>query len=200
MAGLVLVRHAVTPETGKRLSGRLPGVALSAEGRAQAEAVARCLADLPVAAVYTSPLQRCRETARVVAAPHGLKPVQYRSLIEVDYGSWSGRTLASLRRTKAWKHLLVAPSRVVFPGGERLGDVRGRAVAACEEIAAAHGTGTVVLVSHGDVIRSVLAHYLGMPIDLFHRVLISPGSVSRIDLPPGGAPRVTAVNHVPGPG
>jgi probable phosphoglycerate mutase len=196
VARLLLVRHAATPETGKRLTGRLPGVGISPRGAAQAEATARLLAELPIAAVYTSPLRRCRETARIISAPHGLDPVQYRSLIEVDYGSWSGRTLASLRRTKAWRALLSTPSRVTFPGGERLGEVQARGVAACEDLAAGHKDATIVLVSHGDVIKAILAHYLGVPFDLFQRISVDPASVSEIHLPAAGFPRVLRVNHL----
>lgn len=197
MARLLLVRHAATPETGTRLTGRLPGVGISPAGTGQANALADLLAGLPVAAVYTSPLLRCRETARIIAAPHRLDPVPYRSLIEVDYGAWSGRSLASLRRTKAWKQLAVAPSRLSFPGGERLGDVQGRAVAACEDLVGAHRSDTIVLVSHADVIKAILAHYLGTPFDLVQRLVIDPASVSELDLPPEGPPRVIRVNQVP---
>lgn len=197
MATLLLVRHGLTAETGKRLSGRRPGIGLTEEGRSQAEAAGRALERVPLAAVYTSPVQRCRETARLVAAPHGLTPVQYRSLIEVDYGSWTGRSLGHLRRTKLWRRLDAAPSRVVFPGGERLGAVQGRAVQACEEIAVLHEHSSVVLVSHGDVIAAVLAHYLGMPTDLYRRLRVAPASISRIELPVDGPPAVSLVNHVP---
>jgi probable phosphoglycerate mutase len=196
MPRLVLIRHAPTPETGKRLTGRLPGVGLGPAGREAAVRTARALAGLPFAAVYSSPLRRCKETARIVAEPHGLVPVAYRSLIEVDYGTWSGRSLASLQRTRLWRELLVAPSRARFPGGERLGEVAVRAVAACEELASAHAKGTVALVGHGDVIKAALAHYLGTPIDLFQRITIAPASWSVIDLPAGGMPRVICVNRV----
>lgn len=195
MSRLVLIRHAPTPETGKKLTGRLPGVGLGPEGRALAEATAAALASAPFTTVYSSPVLRCKETARIVAEPHGLDPVAYRSLIEVDYGTWAGRSLASLQRTKAWRRLLVAPSRFRFPGGERLGEVAVRAVHACEELAEAHPRETIALVSHGDVVRAALAHYLGTPIDSFQRIAIDPASWSIIDLPPGGMPRVLAVNR-----
>ena len=198
MTHLLLVRHATTDETGKRLTGRLPGVGISPAGALQAEAAARLLEGLPIAAVYTSPLRRCRETARILAAPHGIDPVPYRSLIEVDYGSWSGRTLSSLRRTTAWRALLTTPSRVTFPGGERLGDVQARGVAACEDLAAAHRNASIVLVSHGDVIKAILAHYLGTPFDLFQRIVVAPASVSEIELPADGFARVHRLNHVAG--
>lgn len=195
MARLVLIRHAPTPETGKKLTGRLPGVGLDDPGRDAAEATAAALAGLPFAAVYTSPLMRCRETARIVAAPHGLRPIPYRSLIEVDYGTWSGRSLGSLTRTKAWRGLLRSPSRFRFPGGERLGEVAARSAAACEDLADAHPDETIAVVSHGDVIKSALAHFLGVPADLYHRLVVSPASWSIVDLPPHGMPMVQAVNR-----
>ncbi len=195
MARLVLIRHAPTPDTGKKLTGRLPGVGLGPEGVREAEATAAALSDVEFSAVYSSPLLRCKETARIVAAPHGLEPIAYRSLIEVDYGTWSGRTLASLARTRAWKQLVSAPSRFRFPGGERLGEVSMRAVSACEELATAHAGATIGLVSHGDVIKAALAHYLGAPIDLLDRIVVTPASWSIVDLSPAAMPRVLATNR-----
>jgi probable phosphoglycerate mutase len=197
MARLHLIRHAPTAETGTRLTGRLPGVGITDAGKEVAAAAAASLADTELAAVYTSPLLRCRETARIVAAPHGLDPVPYRSLIEVDYGSWAGRSLASLRRTKAWKQILTAPARVRFPGGERIIDMHSRAAAACEELAAVHGRATIAVVGHGDIIKAALTYALGAPIDLYQRITVSPGSISTIDLPKDGEPVVHAINVLP---
>ncbi len=191
---LVLLRHAPTAETGTRLTGRAPGVALSPTGREQAEELGRRLSHLPVTALYTSPVQRCRETARLAGTSWNLTPVPYRSFTEVDYGTWTGRSLSSLRRTKLWRMLFVAPSRVSFPGGETLGDVQARAVAACEALAERHGKHTVAVVSHGDVIKAVLAHYLGVHLDLFQRLVVAPASASLIHLPDGGFPQVIFVN------
>lgn len=197
MTRLHLIRHAPTAETGKRLTGRLPGVGLSAPGARLAGELADALSGITFDAIYTSPVRRCRETARAIAAPGGLRPIPYRSLIEVDYGSWSGRTLGSLRRTRLWRLLFVAPSRVRFPGGESLAEVQSRAVAACEELAAAHRRSDIAAVSHGDVIKAVVAHYLGTPLDLFQRITIAPGSVSVLELLPDAAPRILGVNRTP---
>ncbi|MCJ7725335.1 MAG: histidine phosphatase family protein [Acidimicrobiia bacterium] len=198
MARIYLIRHAATADTGVRLTGRLPGVGLDAAGRAEAAAVARTLSDIAFAAVYTSPLRRCRETARAIAVPHHLDPIPYRSLIEVDYGSWSGRTFKSLNRLKAARLLSAAPSRVTFPGGESLAGVQARAVAACEDLAATHAGRTIALVSHGDVIRTILAHYLGIPLDLFRRLMIDAASISIVSLAAGAPPEVAAVNRTAG--
>lgn len=194
MARLVLIRHAPTPETGRRLTGRLPGVGLGGEGKAMAKETAIRLAAVPLAAVYASPMERTSETARIVAEPHGLEPVAEEGLLEVDFGKWSGRTLASLSRLKAWRTVQLTPSRVTFPGGESIASAQRRAVDACERLAAAHGNDTVALVSHADIIKAVVSHYLGQPLDLFQRIVISPGSITVIDLPRQGIPMVTAVN------
>lgn len=196
MPRLLLIRHAPTAETGTVLTGRLPGVALDAAGREIAETLAGALADTPLTAVYTSPVLRCRQTARAVARPHGLSPVALGSLAEVDYGEWAGRTLKSLARTKLWESVLRAPSRVRFPGGETLREVQVRSVTACEEIALRHPRGTIAVVSHGDVIKSIVAHYLGTPLDLFQRIRVQPASVSVLEVPRTGPPGVIAVNRL----
>ncbi len=195
MTRLLLIRHAPTPETGNKLTGRRAGVGLDAAGKEVASATATALADVDLAAVYSSPVLRCRQTARIIAEPHGLEITQYRNLTEVDYGTWTGRSLASLRRTKLWQQLLAAPSRTRFPGGELLGDVAARAVRSCEELAGVHGKDTIAVVSHGDVIKAALAHYLGVPVDLFQRLWVAPGSWSVVDLPAAGVPRVLAINR-----
>lgn len=192
MTSLVLVRHAPTADTGKRLTGRLPGVPLTLAGRAAAEALARRLAGLPLAAVYTSPALRCRQTAALVAAPHRLRPKVRRDLADTDYGELSGRTLAAARRSAVWRLVRSAPSRVRFPGGEALAAVQVRAVAACEALALSHAGSTVAVVTHADVIAAVLAHYLGMPLDFFPRLAPASPSASTLELPPSGPPRVAA--------
>jgi probable phosphomutase (TIGR03848 family) len=196
---LVLLRHATTPATGKRLGGRTPGVHLDAPGRQQAEAAARRLAHLPVSAVYASPLERTRETAAPVARAHGLRVRIERGILEVDYGAWTDRPLAGLRRQALWRTIQQAPSRVTFPGGESIRGAQQRAVDATERIAAAHPGGTVVLVSHADVIKAVLAHHLGMGLDLFQRLVISPASSSVLVLPDGAPPAVLSINDTSDP-
>lgn len=196
---LVLLRHATTPATGRRLGGRTPGVHLDAAGRAQAEAAARRLAPLAVDAVYASPLERTRETAAPVARAHGLRVRTEQGLLEVDYGDWTDRPLARLRRLALWRTVQQAPSRVTFPGGESIRAAQQRAVEASERLAAAHSGGTVVLVSHADVIKALLAHHLGMGLDLFQRLVISPASSSVLVLPDGAPPVVLSVNDTSDP-
>ncbi len=192
---LYLVRHAPTEETGSVLSGRITGISLSSPGRELASSLAAHLAALRPAAVYSSPLDRCVETAEILGSTWRLEPVLSPALIEADYGRWSGRRLASLHRLKAWRNLMAAPSRFRFPDGESLREVQNRAVTAVEDMAAAHRNRSVVAVTHADVIRVVLAHHLGMPLDLVHRLHVAPASISVIDLPASGMPPVvTTVN------
>jgi probable phosphomutase (TIGR03848 family) len=197
---LVLLRHATTAATGTRLGGWKPGVHLDAGGRAQAEAAARRLARLPVTAVYSSPLERTRETAAVVARTHGLRVRIDRDLGEVEYGDWTDRPLSRLRRLAAWQVVQRTPSRMAFPGGGTIRGAQARAVDATERLAAAHPGGTLVLVSHADVIKAVVAHHLGMGLDLFQRLVVSPASSTTILLPEGGHPLLLALNDTSDPG
>ncbi len=194
MSRVLLIRHAPTPETGKKLTGRLPGIALDEQGRSRARRTAEHLAGLRLAAVYASPIERTWETAQLVAEPHRLDPIVEDGLLEVDYGAWSGRTLASLYKLKAWRTVQLTPSRVVFPDGESLLDAQTRAVQTVARLARKHRKQTIGLVSHADIIKAVLAHHLGQPLDLFQRIGVSPASVSVLDIPDSGSPSVVAVN------
>lgn len=194
MARLLLIRHAPTPETGTKLTGRLPGVSLDDTGVAIAEATAERLAGVKVHAVHASPIERTWETAAAIARPHGLEPIRNDGFLEVDYGSWSGRTLKSLYKLKAWKTVQMTPSRMVFPEGEAISAAQARAVAACEALARSHPKHTVAVVSHSDIIKAIVAHYLGSPLDQFQRIGVTPASVTVVDLPTGGVARVAAVN------
>ncbi len=194
MARLILVRHAPTPETGTKLTGRLPGVSLGPAGREVAEQTAERLAACRPAAVYTSPIARTRETAEIVAARHGLTPVVEEGIQEVDFGTWQGRSLAQLRRLKLWRQVITTPSQVRFPDGESFPEMQTRAVEACNRLAAAAGSKTIIAVSHADVIKAIVAHYLGQPLDLFQRIAIAPASVSIVHVPRQGAPMVETVN------
>jgi probable phosphoglycerate mutase len=187
-----LIRHAPTKETGRSLSGRLPGYSLNDHGRELAVRLGERLASVKLAAIYSSPLERAMETAEPIAAKQRRKVVAHPGLLEVDYGSWSGRTMKSLRPLKNWQVVIKSPSRAGFPGGETLLSTQQRAVATCEELARRHAKATIALVSHGDPIKAIASHYLGQPLDLFNRIAIAPASVTVIDL--GTWPRVLALN------
>lgn len=193
MATIVLVRHATTAATGKRLGG-WTDAPLDTRGVAQAKAAARRLADLPLAAVYTSPIVRTLETARIVAKPHGLRLRKRKGLGEVDYGEWTDQALGNLRRRKYWEVIQRTPSRVVFPKGETIRGMQARAVDAVETIAADHEGEWVMAVSHADVIKSLVAHFVGMPLDAFQRLVVSPASATVLHLPADGLPVLLRFN------
>jgi probable phosphomutase (TIGR03848 family) len=188
-----LVRHAVTAHTGHKLSGRMPGVHLSNEGREQAEAVAARLERVPLHAVYSSPIDRTMETARPIAARHGLEVNSAPALSEIEFGRWTNRSFKALARTKMWSTVQRWPSGARFPEGETLRDVQSRAVDAVESLRARHPKKLVCCVSHADVIKLLAAHYLGLHIDLFQRIDIGPASVTVVAVSDVG-PRVLALN------
>jgi probable phosphoglycerate mutase len=183
---LLLVRHAVTEQTGPMLSGRAPGIDLSETGRAQAEAVAGRLAALPVSVVYASPIERTTQTAHAIATRHELPVRPLPGVIEADYGDWTGGKLAELAKTDLWKTVQLAPSRATFPGGESLASMQARMVAALESVAVAHEGAMIVVVSHADPIKAAIAHYTGVHLDLFQRIMVSPASVTALALTPHG--------------
>jgi probable phosphomutase (TIGR03848 family) len=193
MSVLLLVRHGATSETGRRLTGWARGFHLSEEGRAQARAVAERLAPLPIHAIYSSPLERCRETAEPAAARLGLSVNVRPALGEVRFGEWTGRTLAQLRRTRLWRQVQLAPSNVRFPGGESFLDVQRRAVDELLRIVETHPEQLVAVFSHADVIKLVLAHFAGIHQDAFQRLVVDPCSVSVVAVS-GGFPRVVRLN------
>lgn len=195
MAIIILVRHGENDWSKKnKLAGWLPGVHLNETGHHQAEAVAQRLAVLPIKAVYSSPLTRCLETATYIAEAHRLSVQQVEEVGEVRYGEWEGKKVSKLARKPLWHAVQFYPSRARFPGGEAMRDVQQRAVTALEETAARHDKEMVVVVSHADVIRLVLAHYLGVHIDLFQRLVIAPAAVSILSLSAGGMVRVLRLN------
>jgi probable phosphomutase (TIGR03848 family) len=195
MTTVYLVRHAVTDHTGERLSGWLPDIHLSEDGRAQARDVARRLAVVPLKAIYSSPLERTLETARLIAQQHKLRVIVREGLKEVNYGRWTNRSFKSLRRTKLWTVVQRWPSAVRFPEGESILELQARALSEVELIADSHGRAAVCVVSHADWIKAVLAHYLGMHIDLFQRIEISPASVSVVHIGQYGV-RVVGMNSL----
>lgn len=191
---VLLVRHGRTPTTGSTLPGRAPGLHLSEAGRAQAEAVAARLASLDgVAAVYTSPLERTRETAAPIGRALGLRPRTERGLLECDFGDWTGRKLAELRKLAQWRTVQRYPSGFRFPAGESFTEMQRRVTATLARLVAAHPGATVVAVSHADPIKAAVADALGTHLDLFQRIVISPCSVSAVSFGADG-PVVLAVN------
>lgn len=196
MTTLILVRHATNDWVKKGLlAGWTPGVHLNEEGRAQAQAVGRRLAVLKLAAVYSSPLERALETAQAVAEPQGLAVQMCEGVGEVQYGAWNGQPLRKLYKRPLWASVQVYPSGTRFPGGESIGEMQARVVAALEEIRAVHPQATVAVVAHADVIKAAVAYYAGVPLDLFQRLLVSPASVTMIRFSRFG-PRLVLLNDI----
>ena len=192
-----LVRHGVTSHTGSKLSGWMPDIHMTESGREQAEAVAESLGAVPLKAIYTSPIARTAETARIIAARHGLAPRTRRDLGEVEYGRWTGRSIKVVARTKLWTTVQRWPAAARFPDGESLVGVQTRSVAALEDLRGKHPKDSVCVVSHGEVIRLAAAHYLGLHIDFFQRIQITPGSITVLSVSDSG-PAIFALNAPPG--
>jgi probable phosphoglycerate mutase len=178
-----LVRHGehVLRERGV-VAGRTPGIGLSANGRAEIMATAEILAGDRIAAVYASPLQRVRESAEILAARLSL-PVHYREdVIELDFGEWTGLTFDEVRRDPRWEAWRACRSTAAVPGGESMRQVQARTLDALLELEREHRGRTLVVVSHGDVIRAALLFALGMPLDLYARIEVGLASISTIEL------------------
>lgn len=195
MTQLLLIRHAVNDfvKSGK-LAGWTPGVHLNEDGKAQAAALGERLAHLPIKQLYASPLERTMETAEAIRVHHPhLAIIPNEGIGEVRYGDWEGAHIAALRGRKMWQVVQEYPSRAVFPNGEAMRAVQNRVVNELEGLVERHPGEMVVVVSHADVIKMALAHFLGMHLDQFQRLIISPASISVIALG-HGRPAVMSLN------
>jgi probable phosphoglycerate mutase len=187
---VLLVRHGLTAGTGKVLTGRTPGIPLDDRGRDQASALAARLACVPLDAIVTSPLERCRQTADAIASARNGHPVavaEDEQLAEVRYGDWTGKPLRRLAKDPLWRVVQAHPSAARFPGpdGESMPDMQHRAVRAVRDWNARLGVDAVYLIcSHGDVIKSLIADSLGMHLDLFQRIQVDPCSLTVIRYTP----------------
>lgn len=192
----LLVRHGVTATTGKVLPGRAPGLHLSAKGVEQADVAAQRLAVLAAApsALYASPLERTRETAAPIARALNLRVKTDKGLLEGDFGDWTGKTLASLRRKPEWRAVQNAPSTFRFPNGESFTEMQLRIWTTLQRLAGDHPGETVVVVSHADPIKAAVTYAQGVPLDLFQRTVISTCSISALVLT-GTTPIVLSVNN-----
>lgn len=201
MATVILVRHGrTTANADGVLAGRTPGVKLDKVGRGQATRTGERLAVVPLVAVVSSPLQRCRQTSRIILDHQAGSPLALveKGITECDYGQWQGRALSELAKESLWSVVQRQPSAAQFPGGESLAAMQARATAAVRrhnaELESQHGPGAVwVAVSHGDLIKAVLADALGMHLDLFQRINVAPASVSIVRYGPN-RPEVLATN------
>jgi probable phosphoglycerate mutase len=189
----LLIRHATNDSIGAYVAGRTPGLHLNEKGRAQAEALIARLAPIPVAAIYSSPLERARDTAAPLARARGLEVRVVEELSEIDYGEWTGLVPAALGADPRWRRYNVVRSRTRVPGGETMIEVQARMVRTLEGLAEQHANEMVAFFSHGDPIRASVAYYAGIPIDLALRIDIGLASITAISLA-GDAPRILTVN------
>lgn len=189
MPTILLIRHAENNYvSGQRLAGRLPGVHLNEKGYIQTQNLVARLQKLPIKAIYSSPLERAIETAEPIGQALNLEVSIRQGLNEVDYGDWQGKTLKSLSRRKLWRTVQAFPSRMRFPGGESFADAQWRVSQELEKIARSHShKEMLVCVSHSDLIKLAVAYFIGLPIDMFQRLNISPASITILRLGDMGA-------------
>jgi len=204
MTRIVLLRHAHSVANAKAiLAGRTPGVNLSERGLKESEEVAERLREVEFSAIRVSPLERCSQTIEPLIAALNQKSKKLRTpaqiaieedLVEVDYGKWTGRKLSALSKEKDWKIVQNTPSAMYFPGGEGLLQVQARGMRALNSIAHSSGKGPKLLVSHGDVIKAIIAGVIGTHLDHFQKIVIDPASISILDFN-GTDYRVLTVNN-----
>jgi probable phosphoglycerate mutase len=186
---LLLIRHGENDFTKKhKLAGYTPDVHLNERGQNQAQALGAALKDVPIKALYSSPLERAIETATPIARVRGLEIQVEPRLIETNVGKWQGRSLAALRMQKAWKVVQSAPSRAQFPEGETFYECQARIVAALDSIARSYKPqDTVACIFHADPIKLAVAHYIGLPLDHFQRLSCDTGSLTALYVGEAGA-------------
>jgi probable phosphoglycerate mutase len=190
-----LVRHGSHDRLGKVLCGRMDGVSLSDRGKQEAEAVARRLAGEGLAAVYTSPLSRTRETAEPIARAAGLEPIAEDDLLEIDFGAWTGRAFAELEGDGAWVRWNRERAAARPPGGESMAQVQARLERWLERAWSRRPGERIAAVTHADVIKAVVADVLGFSLDRHDRLEVTPGSVSILAGGDWGA-KVISLNEV----
>jgi len=185
----LLIRHGENDFVGRRLPGWTPGLHLNESGRAQADALAALLRPVRLAAVCSSPLERALETARPLARSKGMPVQRVRGLAEMQVGEWQGQSLRKLSRTKLWPVIQHTPSLARFPGGESFAEAQARIVAALEALRRRYASPRAIVAcfSHADMIKMAVAHYLGLPLDLFQRLAAEPASITAVHIRPAGA-------------
>jgi probable phosphomutase (TIGR03848 family) len=187
MTTIFLIRHAETDVIGRVMTGWLPGVHLNPVGVTQAGKLAARIARAGISAIYSSPLERAMETAQAVADRLGLEITSCQALGEVRMGEWEGRAFEELDKLPEWRLFNSFRSSTRPPGGELMLEVQARVVSAVTELLGRHPGQTIALVSHADVIRAAVAHYTGIPLDLFQRFEISPASLTILRVSPENA-------------
>jgi broad specificity phosphatase PhoE len=197
MPTLLLIRHGENDYlANNRLPGRLPGIHLNLKGREQAEELARTLNQLPVKAIYSSPMERAIETAEPSAESLGLGIQVQPDLVDTDVGDWAGRSWKKLGRSKLWKVIQETPSEFQFPNGESFRQIIERVTRALQQIISSHTDEMVALFFHADPIKLAVTHYLGLPLDNFQRLSAHTGSVTILKIN-GDAIKLIGMNLIP---
>lgn len=198
MPTILLIRHGENDYVKKhRLAGRLPGVNLNRKGHQQAQVIAEKLAAAPIKAIYSSPLERAIQTAEPLAQALNLPVLPRPGLIESDPGEWTGQSWKVLGRTKAWRLVQSSPSRFRFPGGETFGEAQLRICQELQTLASQHAPHDLIAcISHADPIRLAVAFFIGLPLDMFQRLSVSPGSLTILQLGETST-RLLALNYDP---
>jgi probable phosphoglycerate mutase len=191
---ILFIRHGENEWTDtNKLAGRTPGVHLNEHGQKQATALGERLAKVQFNAIYASPLERTQETAQAIAQHQSVEVKTHEGLLEVEYGDWTGEKIAKLAKTKAWPIIQFYPSGAGFPNGETMYGMQTRFVQTINELVANHPGETIAVVGHADLIKSAIAHYLGVHFDLFQRIVISTASITTVSFMSMG-PRVISLN------
>ena len=196
MPDFYLIRHGNNDLIGKSLAGRLPKVHLNEQGKIEAGRLGAFLATQGIHRIISSPLERALETAEPLSRRLGIKVEVAPEIIEIDFGDWTGRTMEELEASESWAHFNRNRSGTRIPHGETMLEAQSRMVYFVDSLRQSAPRHTTALFSHGDPIKSVLAYYLGIPLDLFTRIEISPGSYSILRLETAG-PQILAVNRLP---
>jgi len=182
MPFFLLIRHGENEYVKKgRLAGRLPDIHLNEKGRQEARAVAEKFSGAPVKAIYSSPLERAMETAQPIAEALGLEIIQRPGLIETNYGDWTNQKIKGLSRLKLWKIVQNRPALMQFPGGESFFDAQVRITSELMDLARQYeDKDSLICVSHADPIKLAVAYFIGLPLDMFQRLSVSPGSITSL--------------------
>lgn len=197
MTKFLIIRHALTDAVGNRISGRTPGLSLNDEGRKQSRDLASRLSQFTISAIYSSPLERALETAAPLAEMTGLQVRPDNDFLEIDFGSWTNLSFEELKSEAIFQRFNSFRSGTRIPGGELMVEAQTRIIRGIEKLTAIHRNETVAVISHADLIKSAIAFYAGIHLDMFHRIEISPASVSIIEIFDDIA-RILLVNGVEG--
>jgi len=182
MTKFLLLRHGQTDFTGKLLLGRRPGISLNDEGREQARALASRLSDMPISAIYSSPLERVAETAAALAQTHHLSCNISEAFLELDFGNWTNKSIQELESDAHFKLFNLFRSSARIPGGEMMLEAQMRIVTGLERLRHEHRDQTVAIFSHADIIKSAICYYAGIHLDMSQRIEISPASLSILEI------------------